>query len=97
MMIILFQQPATAPLLLAPFKRQLFWRTISPEKPKGRLKLLPNFCGLGVLKVRIIPTLLWKDFGLVRCEFDHRRRVGSVVPSMKVYNARDVDELFWLM
>lgn len=47
-----------------------------------------------MLKVRIIPTLLWKDFGLVKgVNFDHGRRVGSVVPSMKVYNARDVDEL----
>ena len=47
-----------------------------------------------MLKVRIIPTLLWKDFGLVKGEaFDSWRRVGSVLPAIKVYNRRDVDEL----
>ena len=47
-----------------------------------------------MLKVRVIPTLLWKDFGLVKgVGFDSWRRVGSVLPAIKVYNARDVDEL----
>jgi imidazole glycerol-phosphate synthase subunit HisF len=47
-----------------------------------------------VLKVRVIPTLLWKDFGLVKgVRFDSWRRVGSVLPAIKVYNSRDVDEL----
>jgi cyclase len=47
-----------------------------------------------VLKVRVIPTLLWKDVGLVKgVRFDSSRRVGSVLPAIKVYNARDVDEL----
>ena len=47
-----------------------------------------------MLKVRVIPTLLWKDFGLVKgVRFDSWRRVGSVLPAIKVYNARDVDEL----
>lgn len=47
-----------------------------------------------MLKVRIIPTLLWKDFGLVKgVGFDSWRRVGSVLPAIKVYNTRDVDEL----
>ncbi|MGQ0442861.1 MAG: imidazole glycerol phosphate synthase subunit HisF [Methylophilaceae bacterium] len=47
-----------------------------------------------MLKVRVIPTLLWKDFGLVKgVGFDSWRRVGSVLPAVKVYNARDVDEL----
>lgn len=47
-----------------------------------------------MLKVRIIPTLLWKDVGLVKgIGFDSWRRVGPVVPAMKVYNTRDVDEL----
>ena len=47
-----------------------------------------------MLKVRIIPTLLWKNLGLVKGEgFDSWRQVGSVMPSIKVYNARDVDEL----
>lgn len=47
-----------------------------------------------MLKVRIIPTLLWKSFGLVKgIGFDSWRRVGPVLPAVKVYNARDVDEL----
>jgi cyclase len=47
-----------------------------------------------VLKVRVIPTLLWKDLGLVKgIGFDSWRRVGPVLPALKVYNTRDVDEL----
>jgi len=47
-----------------------------------------------MLKVRVIPTLLWKEFGLVKgVSFDSWRRVGPVLPAVKVYNARDVDEL----
>jgi len=47
-----------------------------------------------VLKVRIIPTLLWKDLGLVKgIGFHSWRRVGTVLPAIKVYNSRDVDEL----
>ena len=47
-----------------------------------------------MLKVRVIPTLLWKQFGLVKgSRFDSWRRVGPVLPSLKVYNRRDVDEL----
>lgn len=47
-----------------------------------------------MLKVRIIPTLLWKDFGLVKgVGFHSWRRIGSVLPAVKVYNRRDVDEL----
>jgi imidazole glycerol-phosphate synthase subunit HisF len=47
-----------------------------------------------VLKVRVIPTLLWKDFGLVKgVRFDSWRRVGSVLPAINVYTAREVDEL----
>lgn len=47
-----------------------------------------------MLKVRVIPTLLWKDFGLVKgVAFNSWRRVGSVLPAIKVYNSRDVDEL----
>ena len=47
-----------------------------------------------MLKIRIIPTLLWKDYGLVKgIGFDSWRRVGSVLPSIKVYTAREVDEL----
>jgi len=47
-----------------------------------------------MLKVRVIPTLLWKDLGLVKgISFDSWRRVGSVLPAIKVYNRREVDEM----
>ncbi len=47
-----------------------------------------------MLKVRVIPTLLWKQFGLVKgVAFDSWRRVGPVLPAVKVYNQREVDEL----
>ena len=47
-----------------------------------------------MLKTRIIPTLLWKDLGLVKgVAFDSWRRLGTVLPAIKVYNSRDVDEL----
>jgi cyclase len=47
-----------------------------------------------MLKVRIIPTLLYKDSTLVKgISFDSWRRVGSLMQAVKVYNIRDVDEL----
>jgi len=47
-----------------------------------------------MLKVRIIPTLLCKQFGLVKgVGFDSWRRVGTIMPAVKVYNQREVDEL----
>lgn len=47
-----------------------------------------------MLKVRVIPTLLWKQFGLVKgIGFDSWRRVGPVLPAIRVYNQREVDEL----
>ena len=50
-----------------------------------------------MLKVRIIPTLLWKDLGLVKgIGFDSWRRVGTILPAVKVYNMREVDELIVL-
>lgn len=50
-----------------------------------------------MLKVRVIPTLLWKDVGLVKgIGFDSWRRVGTVMPAIKVYNTRQVDELIVL-
>ena len=50
-----------------------------------------------MLKVRVIPTMLWKNLGLVKgMKFNSWRRVGSVHPAVKVYNARDVDELMLL-
>ena len=47
-----------------------------------------------MLKVRVIPTLLWKNHGLVKgVGFDSWRRVGTVLPAIKVYNLREVDEM----
>jgi cyclase len=47
-----------------------------------------------MVKVRIIPTLLWKDLGLVKgVGFNSWRRIGSLLPSIRVFNSRDVDEL----
>lgn len=50
-----------------------------------------------MLKVRIIPTLLYKEVGLVKgVGFDSWRRVGSAMQAIKVYNMREVDELVFL-
>jgi len=50
-----------------------------------------------MLKIRVIPTLLWKNVGLVKgVGFDSWRRVGTVLPAIKVYNTREVDELVLL-
>lgn len=50
-----------------------------------------------MLKVRIIPTLLYRDFGLVKgTRFDSWRHVGSPMQTVKVYNLRGVDELVFL-
>ena len=47
-----------------------------------------------MLKVRVIPTLLWKNFNLVKgVGFDSWRSIGSILPAIKVYNQREVDEL----
>jgi cyclase len=50
-----------------------------------------------MLKIRIIPTLLFKEFELVKgIKFDSWRRVGSAMTSVKIYNIREVDELIFL-
>lgn len=50
-----------------------------------------------MLKTRIIPTLLYKDFGLVKgIAFDSLRAVGSPMQAVKVYELRAVDELVFL-
>ncbi len=47
-----------------------------------------------MLKTRIIPTLLWKNYTLVKGKkFDSWRRVSTIIPAIKVYNTRQVDEL----
>ena len=50
-----------------------------------------------MLKVRVMPTLLYKDYGLVKgIAFDSWRRTGSAMQQIKVYNLREVDELVFL-
>ena len=47
-----------------------------------------------MLKLRVIPTLLYKGFTLVKGErFDGARVVGSPMQAVQVYNLRNVDEL----
>lgn len=47
-----------------------------------------------MLKIRIIPTLLFDRFGLVKGKnYVNDRRIGTALPAVKVYNNRDVDEL----
>lgn len=50
-----------------------------------------------MLKVRVMPTLLFKDTGLVKgISFDSWRMIGSAMQVIKVYNMREVDELVFL-
>lgn len=50
-----------------------------------------------MLKVRVIPTLLSNGFGLVKGEaFQSWRTVGTLVPAVRVFNTRDVDEMLIL-
>jgi cyclase len=50
-----------------------------------------------MLKTRVMPTLLFKDNGLVKgVRFASDRRVGAALQSLKVYNLREVDELVFL-
>jgi cyclase len=50
-----------------------------------------------VIKTRVIPTLLYKNFTLVKgVRFDSWRRVGSLLQAVKVYRLREVDELIFL-
>jgi len=50
-----------------------------------------------MLKIRIIPILLYKSPTLVKgVSFASWRRVGSLIQAVKVYNLREVDELVFL-
>lgn len=50
-----------------------------------------------MLKIRVIPTLLYKSIGLVKgIGFNSWRIVDTVIPAIKVYNMREVDELILL-
>jgi len=47
-----------------------------------------------MLKLRVMPTMLYKNLTLVKgVGFDSWRRVGSIMQQVKVYNLREVDEL----
>lgn len=50
-----------------------------------------------MLKTRVIPTLLWDQWGLVKgASFQSWRRVGVPLPAVQVYNQREVDEMIFL-
>lgn len=50
-----------------------------------------------MIKKRIIPTLLWSDNNLVKGKnFSQRRQVADMLTSIKIYDARDVDEMIVL-
>jgi len=52
---------------------------------------------LSMLKVRIIPTILWEGISSVKGEkFNSWRKLGPVMPAINVYIARDVDEIMIL-
>ena len=49
-----------------------------------------------MLKTRLIPTLLSNQMSLVKGKsFDSWRVISSIIPSVRVYNQRDVDELMF--
>jgi cyclase len=49
------------------------------------------------VKIRVMPTLLFREVGLVKgVGFDSWRRTGSALQAIKVYNMREVDELVFL-
>ena len=50
-----------------------------------------------MLKKRLIPTLLYRENVLVKGkQFISKRKIGSIIESVKVYNLREVDELILL-
>jgi len=50
-----------------------------------------------MLKKRIIPILLYKKNSLVKgVQFDSSRIIGSVIPSIKIFNSRQVDEIIFI-
>jgi cyclase len=50
-----------------------------------------------MLKVRVMPTLLYRNFGLVKgVAFDSWRGIGTPLQAIKVYGLREVDELVLL-
>jgi len=50
-----------------------------------------------MLKVRIIPTILWEGISSVKGErFNSWRKLGPVMPAINIYIARNVDEIMIL-
>lgn len=50
-----------------------------------------------MLKLRVMPTLLYRSPSLVKgVRFDSWRGIGSLMQAIKVYNMREVDELVFL-
>src|SRR3989344_4071302 len=50
-----------------------------------------------MLKTRVIPCLTVKNERLVKSvRFEHHRNIGSYIAAVRVFNARDVDELIFL-
>src|SRR5688572_12188373 len=50
-----------------------------------------------MLKVRVMPTLLFKDVGLVKgMQFSTARRIGAAQQAIRIYNRREVDEMVFL-
>jgi cyclase len=50
-----------------------------------------------MLKTRVIPTLLYRDTGLVKgTRFDSWRPIGAAMQAIKVYEMRGVDELIFV-
>ena len=50
-----------------------------------------------MLKIRIIPILLWNGSTLAKGQnfINEKRSAGSPLPTIKIYNSRDVDEIIF--
>ena len=49
-----------------------------------------------MLKTRIITTMLWNGYTLVKGHnFNNSRRAGSPITTIKIYDSRDVDEILF--
>ncbi|MDB9760429.1 imidazole glycerol phosphate synthase cyclase subunit [Pelagibacteraceae bacterium] len=50
-----------------------------------------------MIKIRVIPTILYNDYSIVKGKnFDSWRVVGNLIQSIKIYSLREVDELIIL-
>ena len=47
-----------------------------------------------MLKIRIIPTILYDEFKMVKgINFNSWRTVGNIIQAIRIYKIREVDEL----